>query len=125
MKAFKAIIKWTIIYVAAFILFFTIILFFMTILGCGSVEINEPVRWSDKNGKYIESLKCFRERYCRYQTQNKEDQSSCIKWTEECAKLIDFEYCKNPDNRIKIKVTTAAGIVEGDDFFAGCWTILK
>ena len=66
------------------------------LVACGPVKINEPVRWEG------EPLKCFRERYCRYQNQNNEDQSSCMRWTEECAKLIDFEYCKKPENRIKI-----------------------
>jgi len=92
---------------------------FLVMAGCGPVKINEPTRW-DK-----EPLKCFRERYCRYQEQNNPDKSNCQSWSDACSKIIDFEYCKKPENRIPVKVTTRRGIVEGDDFFVGCWTILK
>jgi hypothetical protein len=89
-------------------------------VSCGPVKINEPVRWDG------EPMKCFRERYCRYQEQNNPDKSSCQSWADECSKLIDFEYCKDEKNRVPVKVKDRHGnIHEGTDFHVGCWDILK
>ena len=89
------------------------------LLSCGPVKIAEPVRWEK------EPVPCFRERYCNYQNQNNPDKSYCNKWATDCNKLLTFEYCRKSENRVLIKVQTRTGLQEGDDFFAGCWTILK
>lgn len=105
------------------VVFYVFVLLFFLLalmaLGCGPVKIEEPKQW-DK-----EPLPCFRERYCNYQNQNNPDKSYCNGWAVDCNKLLTYEYCKDSENRIKIKVKTMNGIVEGDDFFSGCWNILK
>ena len=89
------------------------------LLACGPIKIKEPVKWEK------EPIPCYRERYCNYQNQNNPDKSYCNKWANDCNKLLTYEYCKQIENRIPVKVTTRTGIVEGDDFFVGCWNILK
>lgn len=89
-------------------------------MACGTVKIKEPTKLPG------EPYKCFRERYCMYQNQNNPDKSYCLVWAESCSKIIDFEYCRDPKNRISVKVRTRNGqLVEGDDFKSGCWDILR
>ena len=68
---------------------------------------------------------CYRWEKCLYWNQKGKDKSSCQQFQSECSKRLTYEYCKKVENRIKIKVQTRTGLVEGDDFFAGCYTILK
>jgi len=68
---------------------------------------------------------CWQWEKCMYWSQKGKDKSSCQTALNECTKMRAFEYCKEPANRIKIKGQTRTGLVEGDDFFAGCWSIIK
>jgi hypothetical protein len=99
-----------------------IILFIITafLMACGAIKIKEPIILPG------EPYKCYKERYCMYQNQNNPDKSRCVKWSEWCSKILDYEYCRDPKNRISVKIRTRAGrLIEGDDFKSGCWDILR
>lgn len=91
-------------------------LMIMTVMGCA---LDPPIKDESENKK------CFQFRQCMYIIQKSKDKSPCMKFLDECSKLDTYEYCKDKHNRIPIKVKTRQGLVEGDDFFVGCYEILK
>jgi hypothetical protein len=94
-----------------------LVMSFLTLIGCA---LDPPIR------NETENKKCFQFRQCMYWIQKSEDKSPCMKLLDECGKLETFEYCKNTENQISIKIKDRRGnIHEGTDFHSGCWDILK